>query len=168
MIFYLKEDHTKILFINSYYYSKKVYWCVKRCSLSMAWLQLLYQCCHLQRINPTYEPCLKMIKRQLSIRNCYTIPIQHGSFIFFRSSTIFFIFIFLKFFFLHTMRIKFFIPSCIPFLSILTYALPMDGIGFLSNSDSYVILDNAFPCQGVKNIHLIIFIVSSSSHLVAM
>ena len=44
----------------------------------------------------------------------------------------------------------------------------MDGIGFLSNSDSYVILDNAFPCQGVKNIHLIIFIVSTSSQLVAM
>ena len=79
-----------------------------------------------------------------------------------------FIFIFLKFFFLHIMRIKFFIPSCIPFLSILTYALPMDGIGFLSNSDSYVILDNAFPCQGVKNIHLIIFVFPSYTQLVTM
>ena len=60
-------------------------------------------------------------------------------------------------------------PSCIPFLSILSYApLPMDGLGFLSNSDSYVILDNAFPCQGVKNIHLIIFTVSIPSQLVAM
>ena len=42
-------------------------------------------------------------------------------------------------------------PSCIPFLSILTYAaLPMDGLGFLSNSDSYVILDNAFSMPGCQ------------------
>ena len=80
----------------------------------------------------------------------------------------FFSFIFLKFFFLHTLRINFFIPSCIPFLSILTYALPMDGIGFLSNSDSYVILGNAFPSQGVKNLHLMIFVFSSYTQLVAM
>ena len=109
-----------------------------------------------------------MIKRWLGIRNCYTVQIQHGSMIFFRSSRSFFIFIFLIFFFLHIMRIKFFIPSCIPFLSILTYALPMDGIGFLSNSDSYVILGNAFPSQGVKNLPLMIFVFSSYTQLVAM
>ena len=53
-------------------------------------------------------------------------------------------------------------------MSILTYAVPMNGLGFLSNSDSYVILDIAFACQGVKNLPLIIFVVSSYTQFVAM
>ena len=93
---------------------------------------------------------------------------QYSTTHFFSFSIIFLVFIFFLFYFLHTIRIII-ILSCIPFMSILTYALPpMDGIGFFSNSDSYVILDIAFPCQGVKNLPLIIFFVSSYTQLVAM
>ena len=53
-------------------------------------------------------------------------------------------------------------------MSILPYALPIDGIGFLCNFDSYVIVDIGFAYQGVKNLDLIIFGVSSYTQLVAM
>ena len=109
-----------------------------------------------------------MIKRGLRIGNLLPYPNPALLFYFLLIFNNFLLLYFKSSFSCTLLELSFIILSCISFLSILPYALPIDGIGFLCNFDSYVIVDIGFAYQGVKNLDLIIFGVSSYTQIVAM